>query len=107
MGIRNLSTASVSTGSKRSKVWDQNAAFTWTLQYTVIGGGGAGMQSGGGAGGMLHHGQGAAAPRARLFGRRGDGCRGACLRGDRGRQPTHAEGLRRGSAVVHRRRWPE
>jgi hypothetical protein len=44
MGIRSLSTASISTGSKRSKFWDQSAAFGGdyeSIATVTIGAGGA------------------------------------------------------------------
>jgi len=51
MGIRSLKTASISTGVKRSKVWDQTAALSLFVDYLVVaGGGGAGGDVGGGAG---------------------------------------------------------
>lgn len=35
MGIRSLSTASISTGTKRSKVWDQSAVYTPTSYESI------------------------------------------------------------------------
>jgi hypothetical protein len=45
MGIRSLSTASISTGTKRSKVWDQSAVFNnnsyESIATVVVGSGGS------------------------------------------------------------------
>jgi hypothetical protein len=45
MGIRSLSTASISTGTKRSKVWDQSTVITYpsfeSIQTVTVGSGGS------------------------------------------------------------------
>lgn len=46
MGIRSLSTASISTGAKRSKIWDQSAVYSPTAYESIatvtVGAGGSG-----------------------------------------------------------------